>query len=91
MDNNPKTTRPLTPEEKVKRLETRVRNLRGELNYLKIWYERELRNNGGMNLEAYRKIVKCLHPDYTPTLAERAEAHGLFTGWKKDWTMASRK
>jgi hypothetical protein len=44
---------------------------------------KKLAVRNGMDFEVMAKVSKCLHPDYTPTEAERAEAFRLF-GERKD-------
>ena len=39
---------------------------------------------GGMSVEVYRTIMKALHPDYTPSKADRAAACLAFNAWAQD-------
>jgi hypothetical protein len=45
----------------------------------------------GMNFQTMSAIAKTLHPDRTPSEAERAEARKLFTAWKADRDKARRR
>ena len=44
----------------------------------------------GMSVEAHRTIMKALHPDYTPSEADRAEACKAFNNLVKDHKPARR-
>jgi hypothetical protein len=87
----PKPERPpLPPDElrdrRIKALTTENRNLRAKLRDREQRYQRV----GGMGFAAESAIAKCLHPDYVPSEAERAEACRLFTSWKADNKAARR-
>jgi hypothetical protein len=81
----PKPERPpLPPDEErdrqIKSLKTRVRNLTAELLAMREW-----KGDGSrMSFTTMSAIAKCLHPDHTPSEAQRAEAIRLFTAWKSD-------
>jgi hypothetical protein len=45
---------------------------------------------GGMSFRTMSAIAKCLHPEHTPSEAERDEAIKLFTAWKSDKDKAAR-
>jgi hypothetical protein len=90
----PKTERPpLPPDEErdriIKGLKTRVQNLRLELHYTREWHKGKA--DGSMSFQTMSAIAKTLHPDRTPSEAERAEACKLFTAWKSDRDKARRQ
>ena len=49
-----------------------------------------VRSGRGMSVEAHRTIMKALHPDYTPSEADRAEACRAFNNLVKDHKPARR-
>ena len=67
-----------------KELRIKLREMHGR-------YEEESRRKGIMAFYTYGKLMKCLHPDSTPTDAERAEACGLLGQWKQSADRARRK
>ena len=79
---NPDKPSPL-PDKEIARLKEVNKELRIELREMHGWYEEESRRKGIMPFMTYGKLMKCLHPDSTPTDAERAEACGLFGQWKQ--------
>jgi hypothetical protein len=90
----PKTERPpLPPDEErdriIKGLKTRIQNLRAELHYTREWHKGKA--DGSMSFQTMSAIAKTLHPDRTPSEAERAEACKLFTAWKADKDKARRR
>jgi len=66
-------------------LNTRVRNLNGELTAMRKWHDTEMAKRGKMPLGTFTAVVKCLHPDerLKRTPAQIDKACGLFTQWKK--------
>ena len=62
----------------IKSLLTANRNLRTELNYMHRWYHDQGTRDGKMPPATARAIVKCLHPDHAPSMAEREHACKLF-------------
>ena len=79
---NPDKPSPL-PDKEIARLKEVNKELRIELREMHGWYEEESRRKGIMPFMTYGKLMKCLHPDSTPTDAERAEACGLLGQWKQ--------
>jgi hypothetical protein len=79
---NPDKPSPL-PDKEIARLKEVNKELRIELREMHEWYEEESRRKGIMPFMTYGKLMKCLHPDSTPTDAERAEACGLLGQWKQ--------
>jgi hypothetical protein len=71
------------PDKEIARLKEVNKELRIELREMHGWYEEESRRKGIMPFMTYGKLMKCLHPDSTPTDAERAEACGLLGQWKQ--------
>jgi hypothetical protein len=78
---------PLSPSEReelekakaqIKSLKTRVQNLRAELHHVRGHSDSEIAKGGGMNFQTMSAIAKTLHPDSTPSEAERAEACKLW-------------
>jgi hypothetical protein len=47
------------------------------------FYEKESEKKGTMTFATYTKIMKCLHPDTTPTPGQRTEACGLLSQWQQ--------
>jgi chromosome segregation ATPase len=60
------------------RLKAANRNLRAKLADMERWYKDELSRDGKMPLPTFRAIMKCLHPDVTPSDEEREHACKLF-------------
>ena len=69
---------PVDPDSEVARLKTTNKNLRNKLAHMERWYEKQLFRSGKMPPATLRAIAKCLHPDYTPSTAERETACRLF-------------
>jgi hypothetical protein len=55
------------------------------------YYDAEIATVGGMKQVTFNAMVRVLHPDRTPTLAERQEACGLFIQWKQDRDKATKR
>jgi hypothetical protein len=79
---NPDKASPL-PDKEIARLKEVNKELRIELREMHGWYEEESRRKGIMPFMTYGKLMKCLHPDSTPTDADRSEACGLLAQWKQ--------
>jgi hypothetical protein len=75
--------KPATANKEIARLKEVNKELRIEIREMRGWYEEESRRKGIMPFMTYGKLMKCLHPDSTPTDAERAEACGLLGQWKQ--------
>jgi hypothetical protein len=71
------------PDKEIARLKEVNKELRIKLREMHGWYEEESRRKGIMPFMTYGKLMKCLHPDSTPTDAQRAEACGLLGQWKQ--------
>ena len=83
---------PLPPEEardrRIKALTTENQNLKKHVLYL---LEHSRDGSGSMSFATQSAIAKCLHPDHSPSEADRATACRLFTSWKADNNKAQRK
>jgi hypothetical protein len=79
------------PDKEIAGLKEVNKELRIKLREMHGWYEEESRRKGIMPFMTYGKLMKCLHPDSTPTDAERNEACGLLGQWKQDADRARRK
>jgi hypothetical protein len=60
-----------------------VREQRARIRADHEFYEEQSRLKGIMSRSTYGKVMECLHPDKTPTLAQRQEACGLLSQWKQ--------
>lgn len=85
---------PLPPDEErdrqIKALKTANQNLRRKNIFLTQYYDDAIALVGGMPFATQSAIAKCLHPDHTPSEAERADACRLFNAWKADKDKAKR-
>jgi hypothetical protein len=72
----------IPPSVEITRLKKANKELRGKLAYLTRWYNEEMLRNGKMLPATFRAIAKCLHPDHTPSAAEREDACKLFNAWR---------
>ena len=72
---------PVDPDSEIARLKKANKNLRIRLR----WHEEELLRRSKMPSDTYRAIAKCLHPDYTPSAAERENACKLFNVFWASW------
>jgi DNA repair exonuclease SbcCD ATPase subunit len=67
----------------IERLRKSLREARAELHTLRTWYRTSgLPERAGMSFATYTTIAKALHPDRSPTEAERGEAMRAFNAWK---------
>jgi hypothetical protein len=83
---------PLPPDEardrEIKALKTRMQNLKGEVHHLREYVKK---GSGNMPFATMAALAKVLHPDHTPSEAQRGEACRLFTAWKADNGKARRQ
>jgi hypothetical protein len=82
---------PDSENSRITRLQNRNRELRTKLQALTEYYDAEIATVGGMKQVTFNAMVRVLHPDRTPTLAERQEACGLFIQWKQDRDKATKR
>ena len=73
--------KPIDPDSEVARLKTANRNLRIKIAAMAEHAELERTRKGIMPYKDYAAIVRCLHPDQTPTQEQRQEAFGLMSRW----------
>ena len=71
------------PDSEVARLTKANKALRAKLRHMHGFYEKESEKKGTMTFATYTKIMKCLHPDTTPTPGQRTEACGLLSQWQQ--------
>jgi len=55
------------------------------------FYEEQSRKRGVMAFSTYGKLLKCVHPDDTPSDADIKEACALLSRWKQDRDKARRQ
>jgi hypothetical protein len=79
------------PDQKVARLKATNRELRAKLREMRNFYEEQSQKRGVMAFSTYGKLMKCVHPDNTPSDADRREACALLSQWKQDRDRARRQ
>jgi hypothetical protein len=92
----PKAEKPALPpdevrERRIKALTTEVQNLRAKLRHMNKFYEEESSRKGVMPFSTTSLIATALHPDSSPSDAEREKAFKAFSAWKADKNGAARR
>jgi len=76
----------------IKGLRTQLRHRQAELRSLVDWKNTTgIPEKGGMSRTTYVKVAKALHPDSTPSDADRAEGVRAFNAWVDELKTAVRR